>query len=94
IDLSLDNVEKTSGGYNLAIKNIGGFAVPFDAVVTYADGSTETIHQTPIVWKKDQKNISVKIKTDKEIKSVTVDGGIFVDADMKNNTWPVVAAAK
>ncbi|MEO6630629.1 MAG: M1 family aminopeptidase, partial [Mucilaginibacter sp.] len=94
IDLSLDNVEKTSGGYNLALKNIGGFAVPFDAVVTYADGSTETLHQTPIVWKKDQKNISVKIKTDKEIKSVTVDGGIFVDADMKNNTWPVVAAAK
>ena len=94
IDLSLDKVEKTSGGYNLAIKNIGGFAVPFDAIVTYADGSTETIHQTPIVWQKDQKNISVKIKTDKEVKSVTVDGGIFVDADMKNNTWPVVATAK
>jgi len=94
IDLSLDNVEKTSGGYNLAIKNIGGFAVPFDANITYADGSTETVHQTPAVWEKDQKNISVKIKTGKEVKSVTLDGGIFVDADMKNNTWPAVAAAK
>ncbi len=87
IDLSLDKVEKASNGYNLSITNIGGFAVPFDAILTYADGTTETIHQTPIVWEKDQKNISVNIKTTKEVKSITLDGGIFVDADMKNNTW-------
>ena len=87
IDLSLDKVEKSSNGYNLSITNIGGFAVPFDAILTYADGSTETFHQTPIVWEKDQKNISVNIKTTKEVKSITLDGGIFVDADMKNNTW-------
>jgi hypothetical protein len=87
IDLSLDKVEKASNGYNLSITNIGGFAVPFDAILTYADGTTETIHQTPIVWEKDQKNISVNIKTAKEVKSITIDGGIFVDADMKNNTW-------
>ncbi|MDB5087027.1 MAG: hypothetical protein JWR09_1021 [Mucilaginibacter sp.] len=87
IDLSLEKAEKADGGYTLAIKNIGGFAVPFDAVVTYADGTTESIHQTPIVWEKDQKAISVKIKTTKDIKSITLDGGIFVDADMKNNTW-------
>jgi hypothetical protein len=87
IDLSLDKVEKASNGYNLAITNIGGFAVPFDAILTYADGTTESFHQTPIVWEKDQKNISVNIKTTKEVKSITLDGGIFVDADMKNNTW-------
>ena len=87
IDLSLDKVEKASNGYNLSITNIGGFAVPFDAILTYADGTTETIHQTPIVWEKNQKSISVNIKTAKEVKSITLDGGIFVDADMKNNTW-------
>jgi hypothetical protein len=87
IDLDLDKVEKTSGGYDLSIKNIGGFAVPFDAIVTYTDGTIDTLHQTPIVWEKDQKNISVKIKTAKDAKSITIDGGIFVDADSKNNTW-------
>jgi aminopeptidase N len=87
IDLSLEKVEKASNGYDLSIKNIGGFAVPFDAILTYADGTTETFHQTPIVWEKDQKNISVNIKTTKEVKSITLDGGIFVDADMRNNTW-------
>jgi hypothetical protein len=87
IDLSLEKAEKADGGYTLSIKNIGGFAVPFDAVVTYADGTTGSFHQTPIVWEKDQKAISVKIKTPKDVKSITLDGGIFVDADMKNNTW-------
>ncbi|MFI5157393.1 MAG: M1 family metallopeptidase [Sphingobacteriales bacterium] len=87
IDLSLDKVQKSSDGYELSIKNIGGFAIPFDAILTYTDGTTETFHKTPIVWEKDQKNISVNIKTAKEVKSITIDGGIFVDADMKNNTW-------
>jgi hypothetical protein len=87
IDLSLENAEKTSDGYTLSVKNIGGFAVPFDAVVTYADSTTEAFHQTPIVWEHDQKNISVQIKTAKPVKSITLDGGIFMDADDKNNTW-------
>jgi hypothetical protein len=87
IDLGLEKVDKTSGGYTLSVKNIGGFAVPFDAIVTYADGTTESFHQTPIVWEQDQKDISVKIKTQKEVKSITLDGGIFMDANMKDNTW-------
>ena len=87
IDLDLEKADKTSDGYTLSVKNIGGFAVPFDAIVTYADGTTGTFHQTPAVWEHDQKNISVKIKTEKDVKSILLDGGIFVDADMKNNTW-------
>lgn len=87
IDLSLEKVDKVSGGYALSIKNIGGFAVPFDAIITFTDGTTDSLHQTPIVWEQDQKNITVNIKTDKEAKSITLDGGIFMDADMKNNTW-------
>jgi len=87
IDISLDKVDQSSGGYTLAVRNIGGFVVPFDVVVTYADGTTDTFHQTPAVWEKDQKNTTIKIKTDKVAKSITLDGGIFMDADEKNNTW-------
>ena len=87
IDLDLEKVEKTSNGYTLSVKNIGGFAVPFDAIVTYDDGTTESFHQTPIVWKKDQKEITVKIETSKNAKSITLDGGIFMDANVKDNTW-------
>ena len=87
IDLALEKAGKASGGYTLSIKNIGGFAVPFDVNVTYADGTTEAFHQTPVVWEKDQKNISVNIKTSKEVKSIALDGGIFMDANVKDNTW-------
>lgn len=87
IDIDLDKVDKTSGGYTLSVKNIGGFAVPFDANVTYADGTTEAFHQTPIVWEKDQKLAIINIKTSKEVKSIVLDGGIFMDANEKDNKW-------
>ncbi len=87
IDLDLVKGDKTAKGYTLSIKNIGGFAVPFDVIATYNDGTSETFHQTPIIWKNDQKEISVAIKTGKTVKSVTIDGGIFMDANMKDNTW-------
>ena len=87
IDLNLQNVTKDNGGYVVAIQNIGGFAVPFDIKVTYADGSTQSFHQTPIVWQSNQQQISVHIKTTKAIKSATLDGGIFMDADTSNNSW-------
>jgi len=87
IDLGLESATETKTGYRLSVKNIGGFAIPFDVNVTYADSSTDTFHQTPVVWKKDQKVTLVTIKTIKAVKSITIAGGIFMDADEKNNTW-------
>jgi hypothetical protein len=87
IDLDLAKVDKTSKGYVLDIKNVGGFAVPFDVIATYDDGLTESFHQTPKVWERNQKEISVDIKTGKVVKSLTLDGGIFMDANEKDNTW-------
>ena len=88
IDLSLTKADKTSKGYSIDIKNIGGFAVPFNVIATYDDGSNESFHQTPIVWESNQKEITVNIKTKKTVKSLKLDGGIFMDANEKDNTWP------
>jgi hypothetical protein len=87
IDLNLEQGNKTSNGYSISVKNIGGFAIPFDVIATYDDGTTESFHQTPIVWEHDQKEITVNIKTSKTVKSITLDGGIFMDANEKDNTW-------
>jgi hypothetical protein len=87
IDLDLANVEKKGTGYVLDIKNIGGFAIPFDVIATYDDGSNESFHQTPIVWEQNQKEISVMIKTGKTVKTLKLEGGIFMDANEKDNTW-------
>ncbi len=88
IDLALDSVAKARNGYLLDIKNVGGFAVAFDVIATYDDGSTETFHQTPNVWERNQKEISITIKTGKTVKSLNLDGGIFMDANEKDNVWP------
>ena len=62
-------------------------AAPVDVIATYQDGSTEKFHQTPAIWMKDQSQTSITINTKKKVKSITLDGGIFMDADTSNNTW-------
>jgi hypothetical protein len=86
IDLELSKVYSSGTNYTLNIKNTGGFAIPFNVNVTYADGTTGTFHQTPAVWEKDQKQTTINVKATKEVKGFTLDGGIFVDATPKNNT--------
>jgi hypothetical protein len=87
IDLELKEVNAAGSGYKLLINNIGGFYSPFDVVINYADGTTETKHQTPEVWKKNGKQTTITVKTSKAIKSIVLDGGIFMDATENNNKW-------
>ncbi|MFD2874653.1 M1 family metallopeptidase [Mucilaginibacter ximonensis] len=87
IDLKLDNAQAVAGGYKLSITNVGGFAAPFDAVVTYTDGSTQSTHATSQVWEKDQQHIIITIKANKTAKSIMLDGGIFMDATPADNKW-------
>lgn len=88
-DIAISNAVKGKDGYTLTVKNIGGFAIPFDVVLTFTDGSTKTIHQTPAVWEANQKQTYVTFKAviSKSLKSVTLDNGIFVDANKADNTW-------
>lgn len=85
IDLSVKSVTKNV----VSVENTGGFAIPFDVVVTYSDKTKETIHQTPAVWQTNQKLVSIAIKNSKHIELVTIDGGIFMDATPENNTLAV-----
>lgn len=87
IDLALVKVDAASKRYVLDVKNIGGFAVPFDVIATYEDGSTGTFHQTPAVWEGNQQEITVTIKTSRVVKALKLDGGIFMDANEKDNVW-------
>lgn len=87
VDVSLENVAPTDGGYSVDIKNIGGFVAPVNVLVTYDDGTKEKFHQTPEIWSQNQKVTTVTITTKKKIKSLKLDGDIFMDADEANNVW-------
>ena len=80
------------GGYAIVVKNVGGAAIPFDVNVVYADDSEESFRQGPGVWQDSPAATTVTITTDQELKSVTVDGGIFVDGNVADNTWSSDAA--
>ncbi len=87
IDMALQSATPTNNGYEIKIKNIGGFAAPVDVVVTYTDNKTESFHQTPEIWKQNTKETTVNISTKKKVKSIKLDGGIYLDADESNNSF-------
>jgi Peptidase family M1 domain len=87
IDIALKSSVKTTKGYTLTIDNIGGMAIPVTILVTYTDGTTEKIKQTPGIWEKNQKLAIVNIDVKKPVTSFNLENGIFVDADGTNNSW-------
>jgi hypothetical protein len=85
IDLAIEKVD----GTNLGVNNIGGFAIPFDVAIHYTDGSNSQQHITPAVWKNNEKRITVTVTpaAGKKIQSLQLKTGIYVDADITNNSW-------
>ena len=83
IDLAIAPVT----GSTVTVQNLGGFAVPFDVAVVYADGSRETLHQSPAIWQANPKQATVALPGQKAVKSVTLLGGLFMDANEKDNAW-------
>jgi len=89
LDLAIGKTEVSSGKATFVIKNVGGFAIPFDILVTDTEGKTETIHKTPVVWKVNQKEFTMTITTNRKIKSIALDNGIYVDATPNDNVYTV-----
>ena len=87
MDVAVENVTVTKTGYSINIKNIGGYVVPVNIVIEYADGSKETIHQTAGIWEKNQQAITVNVNTKKKITYLNLDGDLYMDANNKDNSW-------
>lgn len=87
IDLKVNSLKQSGRKNTLSIANVGGFAVPFDVLITYADGTVETKHQTPAIWQQNEKEATITWSSSKKVHKVTVDGGIFMDYTVKDNVW-------
>ncbi len=87
IDLAVNKAAKTASGYSMVVDNIGGMPAPFDVKIHFADGSDETVHETSAVWKENLKRATIVIPARKRVESMTIDGGIWMDADVSNNRW-------
>ncbi|HET7584219.1 MAG TPA: M1 family metallopeptidase [Gemmatimonadaceae bacterium] len=91
IDLAIGDVRRSSRGYEVAIDNVGGMPAPFTLVVTYTDGSADSLHQTPAVWEQNAQRTTVMIPGTKTVGELQLDGGIWVDADARNDRRAVPA---
>jgi hypothetical protein len=87
IDLAVKNVKKSRGGYDVTVNNVGGMYAPFDLIVTLADGTTQRLHQTAAVWQKNGDQVVIPVRASGAVKSVEIDGGIWVDANTGDNGW-------
>lgn len=87
LDLAVKSVQPTNGGYSLQVENLGGMAMPFDVNVVYADGSKASFRQNPRIWKDSPQMATIPIRSTQTLKSLTLDGGIFMDLNPADNTW-------
>ncbi|MFI2743169.1 M1 family metallopeptidase [Zhouia sp. PK063] len=87
IDLAITNAETKKNKLSITIENIGGMPAPVDVIVTTKSGETKTFHQTPKIWEKDQKQAVITIDEITDAQKITLEGGIFMDADTSNNTY-------
>ncbi len=85
IDLKITNASQQKDKLMLNVDNVGGFAVPFDVVVTYEDQSVEKTHFTPQIWENDQKKAVISVSIKKKVKSILLDGGLFMDYTPDDN---------
>ena len=72
----------------MTLANVGGMPAPVDLVVRYDDGTSETLHQTPAIWRADLRRATVTIATRRSVQSVQLEHGIWMDADTTNDRWP------
>lgn len=88
IDFGIKEVKFNKNSVQLEIENIGGMPAPFNLVLESEKGEKYTHHVNPRVWSKPSGSnvFKIRLKKLKNITKVSIDGGIWMDADESNNT--------
>ena len=87
IDFALASVTRAGAGYRVVIDNPGGMPAPLDLTLRYTDGSADTLHQTPAIWRANPRRATIMVPTRKRAQGAQLTGGIWVDADSTNDRW-------
>ena len=87
IDLAIAGVTRRGSAYAVTVDNVGGMDAPFTVFMHYADGAVDSVHETPAVWQADPERTTVTVHPKRALTSLTLHGGIWMDADTTNNHW-------
>ena len=87
IDLGISSVTRAGNATRVVLDNVGGIPAPVTLVVRYADGSADSLRQTSAIWKANGRRATVSLPSRKRVQSVSLDGGIWMDANAANDRW-------
>ncbi|UCE70025.1 MAG: M1 family metallopeptidase [Flavobacteriaceae bacterium] len=75
--------------YQVTFDKPGGIPMPLIVEYSYADGSREVITYPPEIWRKNDREYSRVISSEKELVGIVVDPKMeTADIDTTNNSWP------
>jgi aminopeptidase N len=75
--------------YEVTFNKPGGLVMPLIVKYEYKDGTSERITYPAQIWRKNDKEVSQVLATNKELKNVVVDPDMeTADVDTENNSWP------
>ncbi|WP_276165729.1 M1 family metallopeptidase [Zobellia alginiliquefaciens] len=75
--------------YQVTYDKPGGIPMPIIVEYTYADGTTKNVTYPPEIWRKSDKEVSVVISSQTELKGIVIDPKAeTADIDTSNNSWP------
>jgi len=60
-----------------------------DVVVRYTDATVDSVRETPAIWRTNLRRATVTVPAKKAVASITLDHGIWMDADSTNDRWTV-----
>ncbi len=81
--------DSTDNFYYLTFSNKGGLVMPLIIELTYADGATELMRIPAEIWRRNPKNVTKLIISEREIVSVELDPRWeTADTDRNNNSFP------
>jgi hypothetical protein len=76
--------------YEVTYDKPGGIPMPLIVEYTYADGSVENVTYPAEIWRKNDKEVSVVLSSQKELTGIVVDPKAeTADIDTTNNSWPM-----
>ncbi|QIY83944.1 M1 family metallopeptidase [Chryseobacterium sp. NEB161] len=88
IDQAVKSVKPMTGGTQITVENIGQLPMPTTVLVTFKDGTSQTIKLPVEVWKRNTE-WTFQVDSAKEVTQVKLDPASRIpDINVKNNIWP------
>ncbi len=86
LDQAIGGVTDAEEGSAIAVRSLGEMVMPAELLITYADGTEETVRLPVQMWYQGPEFV---YKTDRAVTAVDLDPrSVYPDDDRSNDRWP------